>query len=191
MPPGRASTLRTYRELRGWFRGVLATPASYRIVPPEVTFTDELVLEGSRRSLHLVSYGGGHSPSDVFGYLPDERVLFSGDLALVGYHLSVGDGWPEVWTRILERMRRLRVDTLLPGHGAVDTGKALDRGHQYLRDISGIVRRAIRRGTSLRELVRTPIPEAYRDWRFSFMFPENLARAYRLATARPGRRSAA
>lgn len=179
------------RELRGWFRGVLATPRSHRIVPPEVTFTDELILEGSRRSLHLISYGGGHSPSDVFGYLPDERVLFTGDLALVGYHLSLGDGWPEEWIRILARMRRLRVDQLLPGHGAVGTAKALDVGHQYLREVTGIVRRAIARETPLRELARTPIPAKYRDWSFPSMFPGNLARTYRLASARSGPRSAA
>jgi cyclase len=181
---------RDVRELRGWFRGVLATPRSHRIVLPEVTFADELVLEGSRRALHLISYGGGHSPSDVFGYLPDDRVLFSGDLALVGYHLSVGDGYPETWMRILARMRRLRVETLLPGHGELGNGTALERSHQYLRDLTETVRRAIRRETPLTELVRSPIPPRYRAWRFSLMFPENLARTYRQATARPGRRSA-
>ncbi|MCI4338918.1 MAG: MBL fold metallo-hydrolase [Thermoplasmata archaeon] len=177
------------RELRGWFRGILATPRSHRVVPPEVTFTDELVLEGTRRSLRLISYGGGHSPSDVFGYLPDEQILFTGDLALVGYHLSVGDGWPDEWLRILARMRRLRVDSLLPGHGPLGTAKTLERGQRYLRDLTRIVRSAIRRGTPLAELERTPIPAPYRDWRFAFMFPDNLRRTYRLATAGTPRRT--
>jgi cyclase len=177
------------RQLRSWFRGVLATPRSHRVVPPEVTFTDELVLEGTRRSLRLISYGGGHSPSDVFGYLPDERILFTGDLAMVGYHPSVGDGWPDVWLRILARMRRLRVDSLLPGHGPLGTAKTLERGQRYLRDLTRIARSAIRRGTPLAELERTPIPGAYRDWRFAFMFPDNLRRTYALATAGTTRRT--
>jgi cyclase len=171
------------RQLRSWFRGVLATPRSHRIVPPEVTFTDELVLEGSRRSLRLLSYGGGHSPSDVFGYLPEERVLFTGDLTMVGYHPSVGDGWPDAWVRILDRMRRLRVDSLLPGHGPVGSAKDLERGRRYLRDLTQIARAAVRRGSPLSELVRTPIPSRYRDWRFAMMFADNLRRTYQLATA--------
>jgi cyclase len=184
--PPRSLRADDVRELRGWFRGVLATPRSHRIVAPEVTFADELVLEGSRRSMHLISYGGGHSPSDVFGYLPDERILFAGDLVMVGYHPSVGDGWPDAWLRILERMRRLPVDVLLPGHGSLGTKRNLDRGAQYLRDVNRLVRAALRRRTPLRELVRGPIPASYRDWRFDFMFAHNLRRTYRLATARPG-----
>ena len=181
---------RDARQLRAWFRGVLTAPRSLRTVPPDVTFTDELVLEGSRRSLHLVSYGGGHSPSDVFGYLPDERIVFAGDLALVGYHLSVGDGWPVPWRRILARMRRLRVDTVLPGHGALGTARSLDDSFRYLGDIASLATSARRRGTALRDLVRTPVPERYARWRFSFMFGENLARSYRLLRPRRARPSA-
>jgi len=174
-------------QLRGWFRGVLATPASLPIVPPSVTFTDELVLEGTRRQLRLISYGGGHSPSDVFGYLPDERIVFAGDLALEGYHLSVGDGWPHAWGRILDRMRRLRVERVVPGHGALGDAGTLARSREYLRTLERIVARARREGASLDAVRKTPVPPAYRALRFSFMFAEALQRTYRLARPRRAR----
>jgi cyclase len=176
-------------QVRAWFRGVLATPRSHRIVPPEVTFRDELVLEGRRRSLHLITYGGGHSPSDVFGYLPDEGIMFTGDLAMVGYHPALGDGWPDEWIRILGRMRRLRVAHLLPGHGPLGTATALERNRTYLLDVRRTVAEGRRRGATRAEILALPVPERYRRLRFSFMFPENLARTYRLATARRGRTS--
>ncbi|MGI0154658.1 MAG: MBL fold metallo-hydrolase [Thermoplasmata archaeon] len=172
-------------QVAAWFRGVIATPRSHRPVPPEVTFPDELVLEGRRRSLHLITYGGGHSPSDVFAYLPEERVLFAGDLVLVGYHLSVSDGWTEEWIRILGRMRRLRVDALLPGHGPVGSARDLERARQYLLDLRRTVAAAIRRGSPLRAVRELPVPDRYRSWRFSFMFPDNLVRTYRLSRAHP------
>ena len=171
-------------QLRSWFRGVLRTPATFPIVPPDVTFTDELVLEGSRRSLHLISYGGGHSPSDVFAFLPDERIAFVGDLALEGYHLSVGDGDPEPWVRILDRMRRLGPRTVVPGHGAVGTRRTLDRSRAYLRDLLAHARRARARGTPVDDLERSPIPAKYRALRFTFMYPGNLRRAYERLGAR-------
>lgn len=174
-------------EVRAWFRGVLAAARSLRIVPPEVTFRDELVLEGRRRALHLITYGGGHSPSDVFGYLPDEGILFAGDLVLVGYHPSVGDGRPAEWIRILTRMRRLRVGPLLPGHGPMGTGNAIDRGRQYLLDLRQTVAAAIRHGATRQDVQQLSIPEKYRRMRFSFMYPENLSRTYRLASARQGK----
>jgi cyclase len=173
-------------QVSAWFRGVIASPRSLRIVPPEVTFEDSLVLEGRRRSLELITYGGGHSPSDVFGYLPEERIVFTGDLALVGYHLSVGDGHPERWIRILRRMRRLPVDRIVPGHGPTGTGKALDRAQGYLVDLRRTVAAAIRRGATRSEVQGLPIPERYRRWRFSFMYRDNLEREFALSAA--GRR---
>ena len=184
--PGPAVDSRDVPELRGWFRGVLATPSDLPIVPPGVTFEDELVLTGRRRSVHLVSYGGGHSPSDVFAFLPDERIVATGDLALVGYHLSVGDGYPDEWIRILGRMLRLRVERLVPGHGSLGDARTLARSREYLRDLVRRAASARRRGVSLRSFRRAPVPERYREWRFSLMYPENLARAYRLGTRGSG-----
>jgi cyclase len=166
--------------LRGWYSGVLATPRSHRIVPPSVTFEDRLVIEGARRAVHLVTYGGGHSPSDVFAFLPDERVVFAGDLAMRGLHPSVGDGWPRTWVSILRRMERLRPTTVLPGHGAPGGGRTLATNRGYLQELERTAERAVREHRSARDLAQTPVPEKYRRWGFSFMFPGNLLRAYRL-----------
>ena len=167
--------------LRGWFRGVINTPTPFRIVPPEVTFEEELRLEGARRSVRLITYGGGHSPSDVFAYLEDERIAFAGDLVMVGQHPSVGDGWPQRWISILDRMERLRIERTVPGHGPVGGVDALRWTRRYLRDLERAVTRAIREHTSLRSLRSLRIPQQYQEWLFSFMYPDNIARAYRLA----------
>jgi cyclase len=169
--------------VRGWFQGVVESPSSHRVVPPNVTFENELVLEGTRRSLHLISYGGGHSPSDVFGYLPEERVLFSGDLTMAGLHPSVGDGWPEAWGKILARIQRLGVDRVVPGHGPVAAAKILRTERAYLRDLQRTVASGIRRGATLQEVRSVPVPAPYRSWGSSFFYPENLTRQYQLAKA--------
>jgi len=171
---------------RGWFEAAVRLPPSFRIVAPDVTFTEELVLEGSRRSVRLLSYGGGHSPSDVFAFLPDERLLFGGDLAMVGMHPSVTDGWTDRWIAILRRIERLRPDRVLPGHGHPGTGRDLELEVDYLRELERIVAAAGRDGLSLQELRGTPVPDRFSSWLFSPMFPDNLERVHRLA--RPSRR---
>ncbi len=169
------------RRLRGWFEGVLAGPRVVPVVPPDVTFEERLVITGSRRSIELVSHGGGHSPSDVFAHLPDERTIFAGDLAMVGLHPSVGDGWPDRWIGILARMEELGADRVLPGHGPVGDRRTLAAVRGYLTDLVALASKAVRDGRSAAEAAGVPIPERYRDWQFSFMFGENVARAYRLA----------
>lgn len=176
-------------RVRAWFQGVVDAPRDLAIVPPAVTFDDELVLEGSRRSLRVITYGGGHSPSDVFGYLPDERIILSGDLVMNGLHPSVGDGWPAEWSRILRRMLRLPTARVLPGHGPVGTRRTIEADAQYLNDLHRSVASAIRRGATLSDIRLLPIPRRYRRWRFSFMFPENVVRTYQLATDRTGVRA--
>jgi len=167
--------------LRGWFQGVIKTPTPLRIVPPDVTFEEELRLEGSRRSLRLVTHGGGHSPSDVYAYLEDERVAFCGDLVDVDQHPSVGDGWPRRWIRILDRIEELRIEHAVPGHGPIGGADAVGSTKTYLRDLERTVADGIRKGLSARSVRRLGIPERYRDWRYSIAYPENLARAYQLA----------
>lgn len=171
--------------LRAWFRGVLDSPKRLALIPPAITFEEELVLEGSRRSLHLLTYGGGHSPSDVFGYLPDERILFAGDLAMVGFHPSVSDGHPDSWMRILRRMQGLRPSQVLPGHGPMGPGSTLRVVARYLGDLDRIALRAVRQGLSAEEIGGVRMPDRYAEWRFSFMFPTNVLRAYQLERSRP------
>jgi cyclase len=174
-------------EVKAWFRGVLETPLPFQIIPPEVTFRDELVLEGTRRTVHLLSFGGGHSPSDVIGYLPDEDLVLAGDLLMVGYHPFVGDGWPERWLTILRKIRRLHARVYVPGHGPIGNASTVDATMRYLSYLERSARNAARQGRPFAEFLNTPVPPASRRWRFAFMYPDNLARAYRLARQRASR----
>jgi cyclase len=175
-------------QARAWFRGVVRTPRTLRIVPPAVTFLRELRLEGRRRTLHLYSWGGGHSPSDVVAYLPEERILFAGDLILNGYHPSMGDGTPGEWLRILDEVGRLRIDRLLPGHGAVGDRRTFEQQRRYHRDLRSAVARGLRSGRRARDLARWPIPSKYASLRFAMMWPENVARVARELRSRSARR---
>jgi cyclase len=165
---------------RGWFEGTLAVKLPFRLFPPDVTFDQSLTLHGSRRDLHLITYGGGHSPSDVFAYLPEERILFLGDLVTVGMHPSAGDGVPMRWADILRRMRSLEVSAAVPGHGRVGGGAEVRRIESYLRELGRTARSARRAGRSARELRQSPMPTKYRTWKFSEFYAQNLVRAFRL-----------
>jgi cyclase len=166
---------------RGWFAGTLAVPLPFAPQPPNLTFERELTIHGTRRSLRVLSYGGGHSPSDVFAYLPDERTVFLGDLLSVGLHPSAGDGDPAKWAAMLRRIRGLGVDLAVPGHGPVGGDADLRTLESYLRTLDRTARSALRAGRSERELGAAPIPAEFRSWKFSPFYAGNLTRAYRIA----------
>ena len=173
---------------RGWFEGIIATPRSFRLTLPDLLIDQELVLEGSERSLRVITYGGGHSPSDVFGYLPDERIAVMGDLTMVRIHPSLSDGFPAEWIRILERVGRLRIDRLVPGHGEVGSRADLTAGARYIQDLGEIVGALSARERTPRALARVAVPPRYADWKFSWFFGMNLAKVASALPRRTGTR---
>ena len=114
----------------------------------------------------LVTYGGGHTASDAFLYLPDARVLFAADLVVVRSHPWVGHGDVSSWRGILERMQELDFEVLVPGHGPVGGREDVDAMLGYLDDLAAA---AERRNED------APMPERYRDWDFADGWRRNLA----------------
>ncbi len=171
---------RDRRIFEGWFQGILATPRGMLIPGPDMFVEDRLVLRGPKRELWVMTFGGGHSPSDVLAYCPEERLAFLGDLLTVGFHPSVGDGFPAEWIRILESVRRLGVDRALPGHGGIGKDPEI-RAHQaYLRALIRLAESARRAGRSRGDLKSIPPPPEFADWCFRAFFTDNLARAFDL-----------
>ena len=122
-----------------------------------------------RRSLgraELVTYGGGHTESDAFLHLADAGVLFAADLVLVRNHAWMGDGNPEAWLEILDRLAELEFEALVPGHGEVGRRSDVVDFRAYLADVLAA---AEEHGAN------APIPERYRDWAFADGWARNLA----------------
>lgn len=158
---------------RGWFHGVLRMPSTFRVRLPDVTFEEEMVLHGSRRTLRLITKGGGHSPSDVFAYLEDDRVAMLGDLVVTGMHPSLSDGYPGEWVRILEEVRRLRPEVIVPGHGPMGDARSLTLVKEYIRDVTRLVQTS---SGHRYHRAAVPIPERYRSWSGSAFYESNVAR---------------
>ena len=117
-----------------------------------------------RRSLgraELLTYGGGHTASDAFLHLGDAGVLFAADLVLVRSHGWIGDGVPDAWPGIVDRMAELDFDVLVPGHGDVGGRDDVEAFRGYLDDL-------------LAAAPRDPVPERYRDWDFAEGWSRNL-----------------
>jgi glyoxylase-like metal-dependent hydrolase (beta-lactamase superfamily II) len=78
--------------------------------------------------------GRAHTGGDVVVYLPQERVVATGDLLTAGPSY-LGDAYLTEWSATLDRLRALEFETVLPGHGDAFQGKAkIDQFQSYLQD---------------------------------------------------------
>ena len=85
--------------------------------PPNVTLNSKMMLQRGERKIELHFLGRAHTGGDVVVFLPEERILFTGDLLVPGPSY-MGDGYADEWIETLEGLKDLEFDWILPGHGA-------------------------------------------------------------------------
>ncbi|MEU9736308.1 MBL fold metallo-hydrolase [Streptomyces sp. NPDC048002] len=105
---------------------------------PDLTFLDELTLHQGDREIRLFHPGPAHTEHDVVVWLPAERVLFTGDIAMAGTSPFVLMGSVSGSLAVLARLRALRPRTVVCGHGPVRGPEVLDENVEYLRWIQRV-----------------------------------------------------
>lgn len=165
----------------GEAREIVACAPRLALRLPEQTFDKQVVFHGSRRAAELLTLGGGHTASDAFLLLRDEKLAFMGDLFFKESHLWMGHGDPDEWLRILKEISAIDLKTAVPGHGPVGTPEDFITNVRYIEAIQHIFGEAIKSGKSLEEAQATPIPAAFADWIWSEGFGYNIEALYRKA----------
>jgi cyclase len=146
---------------------------------PTITFDQQLRIHGSDRTVQLITYGGGHTQSDAFVYLPEEKTAVMGDLVLSKHHPVMMYANPSEWLNILEQVELLGVETIVPGHGEVCSMKELHEVKGYIKNIVALVAETVQCNKSIDDIL---VPKAYQDWYFTTYFKSNLKRIYGLIT---------
>lgn len=129
---GRPHTAEARRKLETAIRqrqAELAELAKVRVVVADQVFDGATTLWLGGRRVELVDRGHANSPHDVTVYLPEERVLFTGDILVQSPVPYTGMSWPVPWIEVLADLEKLPVTALVPGHGPVM------RDHTYTRRV--------------------------------------------------------
>jgi len=104
--------------------------------PPNKTYSKKMTVKVGRHNVELLFLGRGHTNGDTVVYLPQERIVCTGDLmeSALAY---MGDAQFDEWVTTLEALKKLEWDTDLPGHGTPFHDKGLVTAFQsYLTDIT-------------------------------------------------------
>lgn len=99
-------------------RNEIAQLARVRVAAPNLIFDDNLTLDLGGRRVEIRDMGRANSPNDVVIYLPDEQVLFTGDILVSPLPYTTGAS-PEPWIDVLRTLEGYPVTSLVPGHGPV------------------------------------------------------------------------
>ena len=100
--------------------GLLGHNGNWHVRMPDITFTEHVILRKGTQEIHLL-HGGGHSAATCMVHLPEHRLMFTGDVVFNDVHPSMEYAESGAWFSALRRLRKVDVDMLVPGHGAVQT----------------------------------------------------------------------
>lgn len=171
-----------------YWQGILASLPEVELRLPDVTFDGKLTFQGSKRVAQIIAFSNGHCESDCVLFLPQDRILFCGDLLFVKCHPYLGHGDPASLLSILNRLERMKARVFIPGHGPLGRKKHVTEMQLYVRTLSAQARRVLKKGGTEDDMASLPVPNSCADWALEQLFYEfNKRYVFRQLARKNGR----
>jgi glyoxylase-like metal-dependent hydrolase (beta-lactamase superfamily II) len=174
------------------FRDVETVPPG--LTWPTVTFSGKMTLWMGKLEVQLMQLGRGHTKGDTVVWLPQDRVLLSGDLVEFDATPYAGDAYFQDWPKTLDNIARLEPRALVPGRGPALVGEAqvakgLEVTRNFVSDLYASVKDGAGKGKDLKAVYRETfdaLKPKYGHWViFDHCMPFDVTRAYDEATQHP------
>ncbi|MFI1616578.1 MBL fold metallo-hydrolase [Streptomyces lydicus] len=149
-----------------------------RLTPPTVTYDRELTLHVGDIEVRLIHPGVAHTTGDTIVWLPERRVVFTGDLVFHGGTPFVFMGSVSGSLRALRLLRSLDATTVVPGHGPVTGPEVYDGIERYLEFVGRLAQEGRAAGRTPLEVAREADLGAFAELAESERLVANLHRAY-------------
>lgn len=124
--------------------------------PSSLVTTSDSRWDFGGRAVDLLHRGGGHTPGDMMVWLPDVKVLFSGDIVYVDRLLGVIPvSSTRQWLVAFAEVEKLNPSRIVPGHGHVtDLATAKVQTRDYLQALRTHMKDAVDRNEDISLSVR-------------------------------------
>jgi glyoxylase-like metal-dependent hydrolase (beta-lactamase superfamily II) len=102
-----------------------------KLKAPTLLYRDLMIFDDGKHRVELRYFGVGHTHGDGFAWLPNEKILFTGDAAVNGPFNYMGDGDSAAWIDTLGKAQKLGATVVAPGHGPTGDAGVLEAQRQY------------------------------------------------------------
>ena len=161
---------------------------------PTMTFTGKMTLWLGKLEVQLLQLGRGHTKGDTVVWLPQDRVLLSGDLVEFDATPYAGDAYFKDWPQTLENLAALKPAALVPGRGPALLGEAqvaagLRTTGGFIADVRACVEAGVAAGKDLHAVYQDTFAQLkpkYGHWViFDHCMPFDVTRCYDEVTQHP------
>jgi len=156
------------------FEGIRFTPANR-------TFDGEKTLSVGDKSVVLLEVGPAHTRGDILVHVPDDGVVFTGDILFIEGTPIMWEGPIENWIRACDRIVELNAPVVVPGHGPITDAKGALAVRGYLEWVRDETRARFEAGLSSADAARDIAPTLgrYASWSDAERLAVNVMSLYR------------
>ena len=154
---------------------------------PTTTFSDAMTVYLGNRRVEIRHLGRAHTAGDAVIFVPDQNVMFTGDIVEYRSACYCGDGYFGEWAGTLDAIKAYGVDAIAPGRGDALVGRemvdtAIESTRDFVDSTYAPAARVAARGGSLKEAwdaVRASCDPKFKDYAiYEHCLPFNVSRAY-------------
>ncbi len=150
--PYSAAELDNLRKVISQRKNELGELNGLKIVMADKTFSGTMTIDLGKKKVVLTDYVRANSPHDVGFYLPEDQILFTGDMLVQSPLPYVGASWPVTWAAHLRELEKIPVKALVPGHGPVQIDHAYTKlMREFLESAAVQTERMLREGKTLEQ----------------------------------------
>jgi glyoxylase-like metal-dependent hydrolase (beta-lactamase superfamily II) len=99
---------------------------------PTETFTGQMNLRVGNKEVQLIEVGPAHTRGDVLVYVPEDRILYTGDMLFNGGHPAIWAGPVSNWIKACDLMLSWDLEAVVPGHGPMTDKAGIREFRDYL-----------------------------------------------------------
>jgi glyoxylase-like metal-dependent hydrolase (beta-lactamase superfamily II) len=134
------------------------------VTPPDITFEKQLSFHLDDRQVQLIYYGPAHTVGDIIVYLPQESIVFGGDLLFLYSTPLAMQGSFTGWIEVMDAMANLNARTFVPGHGPVCGREGVVECREYLELVREEGRKRLDEGMSVDAAARDIDLGRFKKW---------------------------
>ncbi len=170
------------------FRAVESVPG---LTWPSIVFEKRMTLWLGKLEVEILQVGRGHTKGDTVVWLPQEKILFSGDLVEYNATPYTGDAYLTDWPATLDALAAMRPEKLVPGRGATlqtpeQVKSGLDGTRAFVTEMFEAVKLGAKAGKDLRAVYHetyAAMKQKFGHWViFDHCMPFDVSRAFDEAT---------
>ncbi|MEL6120487.1 MAG: MBL fold metallo-hydrolase [Pseudomonadota bacterium] len=154
---------------------------------PTTTFSEAMTVYLGKRRVDIKHIGRAHTAGDAVIHVPDQNVMFTGDIVEDHSACYCGDGYFADWGGTLDAIKAYGVDAIAPGRGAALVGqyavnRAIESTRDFVQSTYEPAAKVAMKGGSLKDAwdaVRAACDPKFADYAiYEHCLPFNVSRAY-------------